>query len=76
VQALGEEVERFARVPAIGLGKPDKAINEDPPRADLGGLRKKRAIGSLQFLLETDGFDVRTFQCEKCDHTVKFAVTI
>jgi hypothetical protein len=22
------------------------------------------------------GFDVRTFECEKCNHTVKFAVSI
>jgi hypothetical protein len=42
-------MERVATVPAIGPGQPDEAVDEDSPHADLGGLRKKWAVGSLQF---------------------------
>ena len=52
MQPLGEEVERVARVPGIRLGESDEAIHEDPPRADLGGLRKELAVGLLKLLLE------------------------
>ena len=47
MQPLGEEMEGVARVPAMALGKPDEAVDEDPSRANLRGLGKKRATGSL-----------------------------
>jgi len=52
VQSRGEEMERIATVPAIGPRQPDEAVDENSPRADLGGLRQERAVGSLQFLLK------------------------
>jgi len=52
VQPLGEEMERLARIPAIGVGELDEAVDEDSPRTNLGGLRKERAVGLLQLLLK------------------------
>jgi hypothetical protein len=52
MQPLGKETERVARVPAIGLGEPDETVDEEPPRADLGGLRKEHAVGSPQLVLK------------------------
>src|SRR5947209_7409171 len=45
-------MERLARLPAIGLGEPDEPIDEDPPRANLGGLGKEHAVGLQQLLLK------------------------
>src|SRR5438046_10409615 len=45
-------MKRRARVPAIGLGEPDEAVDEDPPRANLCCFRNERAVGSPQLLLE------------------------
>jgi len=45
-------MERLARIPAIGVGEPDEAVDEDSPRTNLGGLRKERAVGLLQLLLK------------------------
>src|SRR5207245_8767869 len=52
VQPLGEEMERLARVLAIGLGESDEAVDKDPSRPNLCSLRQERAVGSLQRLLE------------------------
>src|SRR5437867_11330627 len=45
-------MERLARCPAIGVGEPDEAVDEDSPRTNLGRLRKERAVGPLQLLLK------------------------
>src|SRR5207247_9908600 len=52
MQPLREEMERLARLPAIGLGEPDEPIDEDPPRTNLGGLGKEHAVGLQQLLLK------------------------